>query len=464
MCGRCMKTCPWNLEGLFAEKPFRWAASNVPAAAPVLARLDDALGHGGLNPVKKWWWDIELADDGAYHPTTNTVNVRHLQRDLRLRYEDQTLAVYPAPLAPPPWPYPFPMDREAGIKAYGAMVPAQVYRAKKAAGETGAWAHEYKINGQSPVLDCVVEKVEPLTSDVSLFTFARAGGAPFPKWQAGAHVDVVITPDKLRQYSIVSDPADPNLLQIAVLREAHGKGGSVLLHRLFREGRRVFLSNPINHFPLSQDADYSYLMGGGIGITPMIAMAHELHMAGLPFELHYSVSRSRDGAFLDLLRSVPWANRAHCHVSDDGSRLELSTVFSCGRGKTHVYTCGPDAYMTAVHEAAAAAGVAEDAFHREYFVVPDVPERESFPFTLVLRDGRHISVAADQSAAEALTEAGIHVDVKCADGLCGVCKCGVLAGDVDHRDLVLSARDRKTHMITCQSRAIEPGGEITLDL
>jgi epoxyqueuosine reductase QueG len=62
MCGRCMKTCPWNLEGLFAEKPFRWAAMNIPAAAPVLAKLDDKLGNGGLNDAKKWWWDIEVKD------------------------------------------------------------------------------------------------------------------------------------------------------------------------------------------------------------------------------------------------------------------------------------------------------------------------------------------------------------------------------------------------------------------
>ncbi len=74
MCGRCMKTCPWNLEGLFAEKPFRWAAMNIPSAAPVLARLDDKLGHGGLNDVKKWWWDLELKDDGSYRAPAQPVN------------------------------------------------------------------------------------------------------------------------------------------------------------------------------------------------------------------------------------------------------------------------------------------------------------------------------------------------------------------------------------------------------
>ena len=104
MCGRCMKTCPWNLEGLFAESPFRWAAMAVPQMAPVLAKMDDMAGRGALNPVKKWWWDLELTEEGGYRPTTHPVNARSLQKNLDLKYEDQTLAVYPAPLAPHPYP------------------------------------------------------------------------------------------------------------------------------------------------------------------------------------------------------------------------------------------------------------------------------------------------------------------------------------------------------------------------
>ena len=149
MCGRCMKTCPWNLEGLFAEKPFRWAAMNFPKAAPYLAKLDDYVGNGGQNPVKKWWWDLELFEDGAYKPARLPVNARDLQTDLELKYEDQTLAVYPAPLAPHPWPYPFPMDREAGIDAYDAMVPADEYKRRVAQGDLSV-VHAYTAAGDSP--------------------------------------------------------------------------------------------------------------------------------------------------------------------------------------------------------------------------------------------------------------------------------------------------------------------------
>ena len=110
MCGRCMKTCPWNLEGLLADSVFRWAAMKLPFTASALARFDDFADRGSLNTIKKWWWDLELEDDGAYRVTQKPINERQLQKDLHLKYEDQTLAVYPAPLAPHPYPYPYPMD------------------------------------------------------------------------------------------------------------------------------------------------------------------------------------------------------------------------------------------------------------------------------------------------------------------------------------------------------------------
>ena len=178
MCGRCMKTCPWNLEGLFKEKPFRWAAMNVPQLASTLAKLDDTLGNGTLNPVKKWWWDLEIDEEGGYRPTDKPVNQRSLQRDLDLKYEDQTLAVYPAPLAPHPYPYPFPMDREAGIKAYEDMINADAYRAKLAQGDLSA-LHLYDMSGDSPVHQVEITRAEqPSEGLLNYETQGIVGGEP----------------------------------------------------------------------------------------------------------------------------------------------------------------------------------------------------------------------------------------------------------------------------------------------
>ncbi|MDJ0821082.1 MAG: reductive dehalogenase domain-containing protein [Paracoccaceae bacterium] len=464
MCGRCMKTCPWNLEGLFAEAPFRWAASNVPALARPLARLDDLAGRGGLNPVKKWWWDIELQEDGGYRPTRHAINRRDLQTDLDLRYEDQTLAVYPAPLAPHPWPYPFPMDREAGIEAYQAMLTAEQYQLKQATGQSDH-LHRYHVPGDAPVIRVEVTKAEQMTVDVTKYEFRALDGGDLPEWTAGAHLDIVVVPEFLRQYSMSGDPADRSVYQIGVLREDTGRGGSKMLHRIFQPGRKIFISKPINHFELVEDATKTFLMGGGIGVTPMIAFAHRLHALGRAFELHYSVpSRARAG-YLDDLAAMPWADHVHLHVSDEGSRADPAAILAGYQHGWHVYTCGPDRYMQAVLADAERAGFPEDARHLEYFSVPEQPEWENFPFKLKLaRSGRVLDVPADKSATDVLAENGIHVDVKCSDGICGVCQCGLISGAVEHRDFVLSKAQRETRVILCQSRAAEPDGVVEVDL
>ena len=121
--------------------------------------------------------------------------------------------------------------------------------------------------------------------------------------------------------------------------------------------------------------------------------------------------------------------------------------------------------MEAVDKAAAEAGFAEDNRHREYFSVPEMPELENHPFRLKLaRSGQLIEVAAEQRPTDALLAAGVAVDVKCSDGLCGVCKCDLLSGEVEHRDFVLSDRQRETSLILCQSRAAEKDGLLEIDL
>ncbi|SFD54703.1 reductive dehalogenase [Sulfitobacter brevis] len=464
MCGRCMKTCPWNLEGLFAEAPFRWAATHIPAAAPLLAKLDDKLGKGGLNPVKKWWWDLEMKrETGRFTLPAAPVNARDLQPELDLQFKDQTLAVYPAPLAPHPWPYPDPMNREAGIKAHAALLSADEHRRRTAAGET-AHLHLYATGDDTPVLDLRITGAEKLSDGVTSYDFAHPQGHDLPAWTAGAHLDLVVAPEYLRPYSLLGDPADRSRYRIAVLREDTGRGGSAMLHRIFTTGRRVFVSKPVNHFELVEDAAHTLLMGGGIGITPMIAFAHRLHHLGKRFDLHYSAPRRDTAAFADILGQMTWASRVHLHISAEDTRIDLPRVMANAPEGAHVYTCGPDAYMQAAITTATEAGIPEDRRHLEYFSTPEVPDYINHRFTLRLASGREIAVPADQSAADALIAAGIAVDLKCSDGICGVCKCGLRSGEVEHRDFVLSAKQRETALILCQSRAAAPGGLLEIDL
>ena len=464
MCGRCMKTCPWNLEGIFKEKPFRWAAMNVPKLAPVLAKLDDAVDNGTLNPVKKWWWDLEIEEDGGYRPTKQPVNARALQKDLDLKFEDQTLAVYPANIAPPPYPYPFPMDREAGIAAYENMITADAYKARLANGDTSA-VHTYTADGDSPVIQARITKVEDIADAITKYEFQPVAGGDLPPWTAGGHLDIVVAPDYLRQYSMSGDPADRTKYQIGVLREDAGRGGSKLLHRIFSEGRVVFISKPINHFPLDAKATKSILMGGGIGITPMIAMAHELHAAGRDFVMHYSGRSRTTMGFLNDIATFPWADRVHLHITDEGNRCDLTQTLATYQDGWHVYTCGADRYMTSVMDAAETAGYPEEARHLEYFNVPEQPDYVNHDFTLRLaKSGKDLHIPAGKTATDVLLENGVHIDVKCADGICGVCKCGLVSGDVEHRDFVLSKAQRTDGIILCQSRAAAKDGIVEIDL
>jgi ferredoxin-NADP reductase len=237
------------------------------------------------------------------------------------------------------------------------------------------------------------------------------------------------------------------------------------LHRIFSQGRRIFISRPINHFPLDESASKTFLMGGGIGVTPMIAMAHRLHALGAEFEFHYSIKSREQGGYLDDLARMPWASKVHLHVSQEGTRAAFDQILSGYQPGWHVYTCGAAPYMEAVMTAAEAAGFPEDARHLEYFSVPEQPEYENHPFVLRLaRSGRDIHVSAEQTATDALAEQGIHVDVKCADGICGVCKCGLLAGEAEHRDFVLSKAQRRDAIVLCQSRAADPDGVLEVDL
>lgn len=464
MCGRCMKTCPWNLEGIFKEKPFRWAAMNIPKLAPVLAKLDDAVDNGTLNPIKKWWWDLEIHEDGGYRPTTKPVNARLLQKDLDLEFEDQTLAAYPAPLAPHPHPYPFQMDREAGIEAYQAMITADEYKARLARGDKSA-LHIYSADGGNPVTQVVVTKAQASGDGILKYEFESVDGADLPEWQAGAHLDIVVAPEFLRQYSMSGNPKDRSKYQIAVLREDGGRGGSKLMHRIFSEGRRIFVSKPINHFPLDHSATKSILMGGGIGITPMIAMAHELHANGRDFVVHYSGRTRTNMGLLDEIAEAPWADKVHLHITDENSRADFDQIASGYTVGWHVYTCGADRYMSSVTDAAENAGFPEDARHLEYFSVPEQPDYVNHDFTLKLaKSGKTLVIPADKTATAVLQENGIAIDVKCSDGICGVCKCGLVAGEVEHRDFVLSKAQRKTSVILCQSRAANENGVIEVDL
>ncbi len=466
MCGRCMKMCPWNLEGLVKEAPFRWAAMHMPKAAKWIARLDDWIGRGRINPAKKWWWDVANDGSGSIAPAKE-VNRRDLNRHIDLKYEDQTLACYPADLSPPPFPMPHPVDREAGVEAYRGLISPDAYKARLDKGETDDLVPDLpQIGDEPPVIVAKVAGRRHGSADgaIDLFEFATQDGSDLPAFDAGAHIDVTITPRFIRQYSLAGDPADRSRYLVGVLREEDGRGGSKKIHQMLSAGKPVIISRPRNHFPVIAEAKRHLLLAGGIGITPLVAMGHQLHRDGADFHLFYKARTRRQAAFVEALEQAPWADRVHLHFSDE-NRLDVADVLNDYRAGDHLYTCGPSGFMDAVFEAAQAFGWPEAALHREYFSVPDGVQYENHPFELEIASSSEIIVVgAEEKATEALARAGIEVNVKCSDGLCGVCATPYLKGDVEHRDYVLSKEQRRERMILCCGRAKEANARIVLDL
>jgi ferredoxin-NADP reductase len=199
-------------------------------------------------------------------------------------------------------------------------------------------------------------------------------------------------------------------------------------------------------------------VGGGIGVTPMLAMAWRLHRLGRPFELHYCARSREQAAFVDEMAGAPWADRVRLHFDDDGAapRIEPRRVLAAAPAGRHLYVCGPAGFMDWVMAEAGQAGLAAAQVHREYFSAPIQAVGENSAFELVARrSGKSVSVGADQSLLDALRGIGVKIAVSCEEGVCGTCMCTVLEGEPEHRDAYLTDEERAANdqILVCCSRS-----------
>lgn len=326
---------------------------------------------------------------------------------------------------------------------------------------------------QSTMKVVVKERVQCGDKVVAL-TLNRPDGAALPEWDAGAHVDVQVL-DKLgapamRQYSLCGAQEPARDWRIAVLDECDGRGGSSWLHRHAQVGRELTVSAPRNHFALHSDASPAILVAGGIGVTPILAMAHALKARGTAFSVHYFARNQSAVAFTAEWQEGPLAVHSHITLDDmaNGSRSDFSARLSCEvTPDTHLYVCGPAGFMDAVVAELMTRGLSPQRVHRELFSGAQLPPDDAAAkaFEIELRsDGRIIHVASDRSVVQALAEAGIDVVVSCEQGLCGSCLTPVLAGLPDHRDqfMLPEEHERNDCFTPCCSRALTP--RLVLDL
>lgn len=289
-----------------------------------------------------------------------------------------------------------------------------------------------------------------LAEGVVGLTLADPEGRPLPAWEPGAHVTLDLAPGLERAYSLCGAGG---AWQIAVLREAGGRGGSAFVHDRLVAGAELRVRGPRCHFRLDEAAPAHLLVAGGIGITPILAMADRLAALGRPFALHYAGRRRAGMAFLDrIARDHPGAV---LHVSSEGGRMDPAALVAAAPPGAQICACGPARLLAALAEACAARP--DVALTVEHFAAETVldPARER-AFTVELADsGLTLTVPPDRTLLQCLRAAGIDLPSDCEEGLCGTCEVGVASGAIDHRDRALGAAEkaRGDRMLACCSRA-----------
>lgn len=304
-------------------------------------------------------------------------------------------------------------------------------------------------------MEVTIHQIHQHNADISSFELVSSDGDLLPAFQAGAHIDVHLGDGLIRQYSLANCSSEQQRYVIGVLRDPHSRGGSEYVHTQLQCGQRLTISAPRNLFALEPNLEEAILCAGGIGITPILAMAKELKRQNKLFQLYYFVKTRSALAFLDDLSDL--GESVHIHIDDEiTTHCDLPRELTQRGSHKHLYVCGPDGFMNFVIQTAQQQEWPDHNIHKEHFSAPtiDTPDDGSFSIQ-ILKTGQLIHVAEDQTAAKALEAAGVIVPVSCEQGICGTCLVNVVKGEIDHRDMYLTEEEQAAHnqFTPCCSRA-----------
>jgi phthalate 4,5-dioxygenase reductase subunit len=314
---------------------------------------------------------------------------------------------------------------------------------------------------ERPSLLLRVCDVSAETPDISRFELRAPDGADLPEFSAGAHISVRAPNGLIRKYSLCNEPAERDRYVIAVLREATGRGGSASMVADVHEGDDILVSPPRNDFPLvNSPAGYTFI-AGGIGITPILSMMRHLNSSNGPkFKLYYCTRSKQETAFYNELSAPEFRGQVVMHHDGGDLTKALDLWPALENPKGHVYCCGPRGLMESVRDMSGHWNAS--SVHFEAFSESEAHKPNDRPFHVRLaRSCALLDVPADKTILETIRAAGHDAPSSCESGSCGTCKTALLAGEADHRDLVLSPNERGSHIMICVSRA--KSDEITID-
>jgi len=313
------------------------------------------------------------------------------------------------------------------------------------------------------MLDVRVRSIVNEAIGVNCFELVDPHGRELPMFEAGAHIDVVIPGNFVRQYSLCNDPRDRFRYVIGVLREENGRGGSMAMHNSVRAGDFITISEPRNNFSLIEGAGRYLLIAGGIGVTPMMAMLEKLKSTDANFTMHYCARSPDRMAFKDRLTELVQKGRVVYHYDggDPSKGLKFVDVIGNRDESTLLYYCGPPGLMKAI--AAETANWPAGTVHCEYFTAPPVlksrPEGAGEGIAgdfqvKIASSGAVYAVPTGKSIVDVLRGAGIECNTSCEAGLCGTCRTRYLEGNPEHHDFVLNEAERQEYVMICCARSI----------
>ncbi len=299
------------------------------------------------------------------------------------------------------------------------------------------------------------------TDEILKFVLVDPNGGALPGFAAGAHVDVHIAPGLTRQYSLLNPPGEGRQYVIAVKREPQSRGGSAAMHGGLAPDDLVRIGSPRNSFGLDHGAAHHLLIAGGIGITPLLCMAHQLAATGGTYTLAYFVRAPELAGFAEDLAPIARAGRLQLHagLNAEATIAAMAGLLARQPEGAHVYTCGPCPLMDAVGELAKACGRDLPVHREDFTALPLIagPDLAAFEVQLA-QSGEILPIPPERTIADVLIEHGVALDTSCEQGMCGTCLTRVLGGVPEHRDTFLSEEERAAgdHILPCVSRSRTP--------
>ncbi len=302
-----------------------------------------------------------------------------------------------------------------------------------------------------------------LAPNIHLLELSPISGGELPIATPGAHVDIWLPNGMVRQYSLLDEGAEGRY-RIGVQRDARSRGGSRCLVEEVVVGTRMTISLPRCNFALEEGPHRSVLIAGGIGVTPLVAMARKLVEQDAPLEVHYLVSSGEVAGFHAELEALLPPGCLHLHDASVSGRVALASLMGSGSEDVRVYACGPESLLNDMET------LAQDwpsgRLIIERFRGSATPAAGGVKdCEIVLRRSGHCFILkSGERLLDALHREGYAPDSLCGEGVCGTCAIGVVEGAVDHRDELQSEEEKQDNdlMYACVSQPL--GERLVLDI